>query len=248
MKTQLFVTALALAASTSAFGDDKVEITNVAVSGSGCADGTTTTGTTNSYPGWPNDYARAVFDDFKLKIPAGETGRVVKTCRTIIDVKIPAGYTIADISFDNSAFIQTADANTKVRIVTKLLAGEVNYIEPVQRNRYVVKDMAHSDFTFYKNYKFKSVGDIYDGACDQERTVQLEFVSRVVLVQPYPSAKDAIANLKSISLLHQNPEVALANLTKCQEPSDWSWGDDWSWGRDDDNSEDEVLGNIKPAY
>lgn len=243
MKTQLFVTALALAASTSAFGQaaPNADIKGATAHGNGCPDAEVTIGT--QYPNGLPNYGYMNLDNFKATIPAGEAGRVVKKCSTIVDVKIPAGYTLGEMSVNYSGSMAVANTSTKARIVTKLLAGEVNYIEPVQRNRYVVKNMEQEEFNFFKNAKFDSVGDIYDGACDQERTVQLEIVSRIVLDQNTPAATEAVAGVRYISF--NIPFKYSEGLPKCKEPSDWSW--DYSWGRDD-NSEGEVLGNIKPAY
>lgn len=244
MKTQLFVTALALAASTSAFAGENIKIDKVELLGKDCSlQNASTTIDSTSPTDEPNNIVKLNFAAMEAEIPAGETGRVTKVCKTLVTVTIPAGYTIGDAKLNNKGFAVVPNTSTTVRFVTKLLAGQVNYIDPVRRSRFVTKNQARTDFEFNDINTFDAVGDIYDGACDQERTVELEVVSRIVLAQSAPAQEKAIAKIEDFTL--EFPLVNGNTAVKCQEYNPWSWDSDLSWGRD---SEDEVLGNIKPSY
>lgn len=223
MYKNLFVTLALSMAAAPALAADKVEIKDATINGSGCPVGTATIIVTNSTPNGPVDYVQMTFDDFIVENPtAGRVKLHKKFCKLRMDVKVPAGYTLGAIDFQNSGYTDRGEKNTKMALETTVNASALNSSNPSQRYPFTLVSSSSIEGDYDYRFPISSIGDTSASDCDSDRLVTLEIDYDLYLKTSRRSVAGATATVDQASLLIKSTESCQSSA-----PSNpWWW---WGW-------------------
>lgn len=221
-----FLLTLAFAFAAPAFANSNIEIQGASVSGDGCPIGTATVILTNSFPSGPVDFVQVTFDNLRVENTGAGVARLFKkSCRLALDVKLPAGYTLGTIDFQNEGYRDRGEKDTKMILETNLHARAVNSAQPIRRYPFALMSRNSIEGDFRYIFPIYDIGDTSADSCDTDRVVTIEVDWHLYLKTSRRSKANAMANVKTASLTISRADGT--NSVPCQDASDVPWW--WGW-------------------
>lgn len=217
--------------SSSAFAGADVDIIDAYAWGNGCPNGSAQIIYTNSWPSGLRDFSLVTFDDFDVALHK-HRHQVEKRCKIQLAVRIPRGYTLQAVDLEVKGQYNLPGPRSTATVYTTLTTRGLRYRNNVHRSGFVFNHPEASQANFTETVRFSDIGSIYARECHRSRIALLTTEIRAVIRHRGGRAADhSFLDISQVSSLFSRADSSSPfTATPCA------------------GYEDEVLGNIKPAY
>lgn len=236
MTTRVFSLALAaataLTASTAAFSEDtpnQIRVVSSQSWGSGCPDGKVEVTHTKQRLFGPD-----IYDSISIFFgEAGDSNMAVEGysfhldreevfCTTKLTMKVPAGYTLGELSgFQNGDFFSN-NIHDRLYIRSWVDVSDLNLLNPIRKYEHVLDPVASNREIIID---FGNIGDLNDAFCHDDRYATITLTTKLVLEYEVLDNNDIpyFPNATLQGTYFKLKPSGNSNAVKCNAASGWRW-------------------------